>query len=186
MTRSYPDTVAGPYDPPPHAFEDKEGRRIEVREYGAASSRDEEYESLVEMYVAFDPADRAQGIPPVGEDPVRKWLDGILDEACLNVVAWHGDDAIGHATLVPDFDTGETPADMAYELAIFVLADYQGAGIGTRLMKTLLGLGREEGIEHVWLTVERWNRPAVALYEKVGFEATGDGSFELEMSATLQ
>jgi RimJ/RimL family protein N-acetyltransferase len=186
MTRSYPDTVAGPYDPPPHPFDDTEGRALEVREYGAVASRAEEFESLVEMYVAFDPADRAQGIPPVGEEAVRKWLDAILDEECLNVIAWHGDRAVGHATLVPDFDTGVTPPDMAYELAIFVLAGYQGAGIGTRLMKTLLGLGREAGIDHVWLTVERWNRPAVALYEKVGFEETGDGGFELEMSALLQ
>lgn len=185
MSRVYPDEVAGPYDPPPHAFEDSTGRAIEVRRYGANDAPRDEYEALVEMYVAFDPEDRAQGIPPVGEETVRTWLDDILADDCLNVVAWHGDDAIGHATLVPD--VGERSADIAaYELAIFVLAEYQGAGIGTRLIKTLLGLGREEDIEHVWLTVERWNRPAVALYEKVGFEPSGDGSFELEMSARLQ
>lgn len=185
MSRVYPEEVAGPYDPPPHTFEDATGRAIEVRRYGTEESPGDGYEPLVEMYVDFDPEDRAQGIPPVGEEKIRRWLDEILDGDCLNVVAWHGDDAIGHATLVPDFGN-PTADDLAYELAIFVLATYQGAGIGTRLMKTLLGLGREEGVEHVWLTVERWNRPAVALYEKVGFEPSGDGSFELEMSATLR
>ncbi|WP_255198266.1 GNAT family N-acetyltransferase [Halorarius litoreus] len=184
MTRPYPDIVAGPYEPPPHPFEDKEGRALTVRQYGAPDAPvDDEHEALVEMYVAFDPEDRAQGIPPVGETGVRRWLDEILTDDCFNVVAWHGDRAVGHATLVPDL--GDAP-DPAYELAIFVLADYQAAGIGTRLMKTLLGLGREQGVEHVWLTVERWNRPAVALYENVGFEPSETGSFELEMSATLR
>jgi len=37
----------------------------------------------------------------------------------------------------------------------------------------------------VWLTVERWNRAAVALYEDVGFERSGTESFELEMSLRL-
>ena len=156
-----------------------------MRQYGDTEAPvGDEHEALVDMYVAFDPEDRAQGIPPVGEESIRNWLDEILAEDCLNVVAWDGDRAVGHATLVPDL--GEDLDDPAYELAIFVLAEYQAAGIGTRLMKTLLGLGREEDIQHVWLTVERWNRPAVALYEKVGFEPSDTGSFELEMGATLR
>jgi len=62
---------------------------------------------------------------------------------------------------------------------------YQGAGIGTALIRALLGHGARAGIEYVWLTVERWNRAAVALYEKVGFETASAESFELEMAAHL-
>lgn len=177
MTRVYPDEVAGPYDPPPRSFTDAEGREIHVRGYGEAPNEDE-HEALVEMYVAFDPEDRAQGIPPTGEERVRTWLETILAEGGVNVIAWDGELAIGHATLVPD---GES----AYELAIFVLSAYQGAGIGTDLIESLLGAGREEGIDRVWLTVERWNSPAVHLYRKVGFETAGTESFELEMAARL-
>lgn len=177
MTRVYPDEVAGPYDPPPRAFEDAEGRDLRVHAYGEGPVEDES-EALVEMYVAFDPEDRAQGIPPTGEESVRTWLGNILDPECVNVVAWHGEDAVGHATLVPD-------GSDAYELAIFVLSAYQNAGVGTRLIESLLGAGREEGIDRVWLTVERWNTPAVNLYRKVGFESAGDGSFEMEMAALL-
>jgi RimJ/RimL family protein N-acetyltransferase len=172
MTRKYPDEVAGPYEAPPRSFVDRDGRDIEIRRY------DGDFETLVEMYLDFDPEDRAQGIPPTAEKQIREWLDHLLLDECVNVVAWHGDDAVGHATLVPD-------TEGASELAIFVLREYQEAGIGTQLIECLLGAGRESGIEQVWLTVERWNNAATALYQKVGFESSDTGGFELEMSAKL-
>lgn len=177
MSRVFPDEVAGPYDPPPRSFTDAKGREIQIHDYGEGPVEDE-YEALVKMYVAFDPEDRAQGIPPTGEGRVRAWLDAILCPNCVNVVAWDGESAVGHATLVPD-------GGSAYELAIFVLSAYQDAGIGTHLIESLLGAGRAAGIDRVWLTVERWNNPAVNLYRKVGFEAAGVESFELEMAARL-
>ncbi|RLM53328.1 GNAT family N-acetyltransferase [Halobellus sp. Atlit-31R] len=172
--RQYPDEVAGPFERPPIVFVDREGREIEIRPHDGS---DEEYEALASMYDAFDSADRAQGIPPSEPRRVREWLDNILCEDCLNVVAWDGDDAAGHATLVPDDD--------AYELAIFVLQAYQEAGIGTHLMEGLLGYGADAGAEKVWLTVERWNKPAVGLYKKIGFEVSDAESFEMEMAIRL-
>ena len=166
------DESVGPFEGPPRTFEDRRGREIRITEY------DGDFEALVEMYVAFPSEDRAQGIPPVREEAIRSWLEGILGDECLNVVAKHDSRAIGHATLVPD---GED----AYELAIFVLDTHQSAGIGTHLIETLLGLGATRGVDEVWLTVERWNDPAIALYRKVGFEPTGTDSFELEMATRL-
>lgn len=93
------------------------------------------------------------------------------------MIAWCGDEIAGHATLVPD--------DEAYELAIFVHQEYQRAGIGTHLIRGLLGYGQAEGIQKVWLTVERWNRAAVSLYKKIGFETSNAESFELEMGLRL-
>ncbi|SFR76094.1 Acetyltransferase (GNAT) family protein [Halogeometricum rufum] len=173
-SRRYPDEVAGPFESPPVAFEDRDERTIEIRPYDGT---DEQFEALVSMYESFDPADRAQGIPPGQERRIRDWLDNILDEECLNVVAWNGDEAAGHATLVPDGD--------AYELAIFVLQAYQEAGIGTHLIEALLGYGDANDVEKVWLTVERWNRPAVGLYKKIGFETSDSESFEMEMTLRL-
>ena len=69
--------------------------------------------------------------------------------------------------------------------SIFVLQSHQGAGIGTALIESVLGHGADQGISQVWLTVERWNRPAVGLYEKIGFETTDAESFELEMAIRL-
>jgi ribosomal protein S18 acetylase RimI-like enzyme len=172
--RGYPDAVADEFPPPPTAFTDREDRGIEIRPY---EGDDEAREALVEMYDSFDPADRAQGIPPGGEERIREWLDAILAGDCYNVIAWCGDEAAGHATLVPDGD--------AYELAIFVHQEYQRAGIGTHLIRGLLGHGQANGVAKVWLTVERWNRAAVSLYKKIGFETSDAESFELEMGLRL-
>ena len=173
--RSFPDTVAGSFPEPPTTFVDRSDRSVEIRPYDGS---EEAYEALVAMYDAFDPADRAQGIPPGGEQRIRGWLETILGEDCLNVLAWCDGEVAGHATLVPDEDD-------VYELAIFVHQEYQEAGIGTRLIRGLLGYGQAEGIGKVWLTVERWNRAAVALYKKIGFETTGAESFEMEMALRL-
>ena len=172
--KRYPDEPSTGFEAPPLSFTDKEDRGISIRPY---EGTDDETEALVTMYDEFDPADRAQGIPPSKEDRIRTWLSNILTDDCLNVIAWDGDTAAGHATLVPDGD--------AFELAIFVLQAYQRSGIGTRLMRGLLGYGREQGVEKVWLTVERWNHPAVNLYQNIGFETSDAESFELEMTIRL-
>ena len=171
--RTYPDETVDSFPKPPLSFSDGDDREIRVEPSGV-----DDFDALVEMYDDFDPADRAQGIPPVNEDAIREWLDTLLAEGSLNVVAVHGGRVIGHAILVAD-------QEEAYELAVFVLHDYQGAGIGTTLLEGLLGHGVSEDVERVWLTVERWNEPAIALYKKLGFETSNAESFELEMSIRL-
>jgi len=175
--RPYPAETAGPFPEPPQTFEDREEREISIRVYRrGADDEPDDFETLVEMYSTFDPADRAQGIPPSSDQRIRDWVRTL--EEGLNLVAWHDDRIAGHATLVPD--GGES-----WELAIFVHQDYQRAGIGTTLIRTLLGYGASQAIEKVWLTVERWNRTAVNLYHEVGFETCNAQSFDIEMALRL-
>jgi len=178
--RPYPEEPAGPFPEPPATFTDREGRTIEIRvlDEEPPERRETAITSMVDMYDRFDPADRAQGIPPIGRERVESWLSTLVEGEGLNVLAWDGDTVAGHATLVSD-DEG------AYELAIFVHQDYQRAGIGGRLIRHLLGAGAARGVERVWLTVERWNDAAVGLYGSVGFERTGDDRFEVEMTIWL-
>lgn len=173
--RRYPDAVSGPFESTPVEFVDREKREIENRAYDGS---DREFEALVEMYTNFDPSDRAQGIPPKKESRVRSWLDGILADDCLNVIAWEDGTAAGHSTLVPNEDDN-------YEIAIFVYQPYQQAGIGTHLVESLLGYTGEHDINNVWLTVERWNHASIALFEKIGFETTKAESFDLEMAIRI-
>jgi ribosomal protein S18 acetylase RimI-like enzyme len=173
MTRDYPDEPVDEFPRPPRSVTDGEGREVTI---DPADGTD--HDDVLEMYLSFDPADRAQGIPPANEPAIANWLDTIIADDTFNVVAHHDGSVVGHATLVPD-RKGE------HELAIFVLQPFQGAGIGTILVETLLGFGQAEGLETVWLTVERWNDPAIALYRKVGFETTNTESFEIEMSIRL-
>ncbi|PCR92337.1 GNAT family N-acetyltransferase [Natrinema ejinorense] len=184
-SRQYPDEPSGPFPAPPTTIEDREGRSIEIQAPSAFT--DETLGDVVEMYTEFDPTDRAQGIPPTGEERIRNWLETIGDDS-INVVARHDGDVVAHAMLVPDTDDPSAighDADIEWELAIFVLQAYQQAGIGTTLLENLLGHAAELGIRRVWLTVERWNNPAIALYERVGFESTGTESFEQEMAIRL-
>lgn len=178
--RVYPDEPVGPFPVPPRTITDQEGREVRLRAVGTGEGEmdpETAREGLTEMYVDFDPADRAQGLPPTGERRVRDWIAELIEGETHSVVATVGSTTVGHAVLVPD---GEV-----HELAIFVHHEYQEAGIGTALIRTLLGHAAAEGIARVWLTVERWNTPAINLYEKVGFEVAQAESFELEMSILL-
>jgi ribosomal protein S18 acetylase RimI-like enzyme len=175
--RRYPEESVGGFPVPPASFTDAAARAIDFLAYGDGPIEDER-EALVAMYANFDSADRAQGVPPIREPAVRDWLEALLAEDAVNVLAWHDEFVAGHATLVPDREGSN-------ELAIFVHHQYQGAGIGSRLIRHLLGEGARRGIERVWLTVERWNSPAVNLYRDVGFETTEAESFELEMAIRL-
>lgn len=177
-------TDVSEFPTPPFEFETSDGRCVEVREY------DGERDALRRMYDEFDPADRAQGIPPVREDALETWLDTVLggnesvdDEEdgseSVNAVAWCEGEAVGHATLVEDERLE------AHELAIFVLQSHQKEGVGSRLLRGTLALAYERGVRDVWLTVERWNRAAIRLYKKVGFVGIGSESFEMEMETRL-
>ncbi|MDZ7729757.1 MAG: GNAT family N-acetyltransferase [Natrialbaceae archaeon] len=182
--RVYPTERTGPFPHPPSTLEDGQGRQISLSSLKPDEPRVEE---LVEMYSTYDPADRAQGIPPTGESAVRDWLQDILDSG-INLVAVH-DTVVGHATLVPDVAPGTTivdPGAHEWELAIFVTHSHQRAGIGRALLEHVLGRAAARGVEFVWLTVERWNTPAIALYSSVGFEECGTERFEYEMSIRLE
>jgi len=156
---------------PPKTFTDEKGRSVTVEAY-----EDGDDEPLVEMYAAFGSESRSQGVPPRTKPEIRTWLSNLTENG-LNVVAWHDDRAVGHAVLVPYEDTSE--------LAIFVHPDYQRAGIGSQLIRVLLGYGRDSDLESVWLTVSRSNKIARELYESVGFETVTRDRVELEMELAL-
>ncbi|MBP9997007.1 MAG: ribosomal protein S18-alanine N-acetyltransferase [Lachnospiraceae bacterium] len=57
---------------------------------------------------------------------------------------------------------------------IVVSTDYRGQGVGTKLVKALLLQGEEDyGIKEYTLEVRVSNKPAIALYEKMGFVGEG-------------
>ena len=173
MNRETPPQVSvSGFPEPPFEFTDGEGRSIDVRPV-----EEDDFDGLYEMYLEFDPRDRAQGVPPAREEQMSDWLDTVLEG--INVAAWHDEAAAGHATLIHDEDVG------AYELAIFVLQSYQGAGVGSELIQAAFAEGYHRGVREVWLTVERWNRSAIALYRKTGLSEVGGSGLEIEMAAEL-
>lgn len=165
----------GGTDPPPTSFLDARGRYVQLSAGHGLS--DDTYAALVEMYDAFDPTDRAHGLPPLGTDTIRDWLDNLRPGR--HIVARHDGRVVGHAVLLP------MPDDEAHELAIFVLDGYQHARIGTRLLERFCWDAGRDGVPAISLYVERSNRPALNLYRSLGFDGTHVGQGELEMRREL-
>ena len=161
------DTV---FSTPPWTFTDAENRSVSIERHTDG------VEPLVEMYQHFDSASSSQGLPPRTEERTREWLTALQPDS-IDVVARHDGTPIGHALLVPYDDTSE--------LAIFVRPEYQSVGIGTHLIRGLLGVGQNEGISHVWLSVARENRIAMRLYRSAGFEVSEHDRGEFKMERTL-
>jgi ribosomal protein S18 acetylase RimI-like enzyme len=156
------------YPRPPLSFTDDEGREITVRRFDGPT------DALLGMYRQMEPGDRSQGIPPRAESRLESWVEMLVGEG-TNLVAWDGDDAVGHAVLMPMDDD-------RWELAIFVRSDHQGAHIGSRLIRCLLGYGQQQGVETVWLSVERYNDVALRMYRAVGFEKrSGTSEYKMEL-----
>ena len=65
---------------------------------------------------------------------------------------------------------GRVVADEAELLKICVLAELRKQGIAEKLLGTLLGKMHENGAAVCFLEVRSKNAPALALYQKMGFE----------------
>lgn len=85
----------------------------------------------------------------------------------LGVVAEQNGQIVGAAwvRIIPAYGQidNETP-----ELAISVLPEFRGCGIGTRLMENLFDLLRKNGYKQTSLSVQK-NNPAVHLYKRRGY-----------------
>ena len=55
-----------------------------------------------------------------------------------------------------------------------VSPDHHRRGLGSRLIRELLGLGRQLGCAEAWVLTERSNQPAMRLYESAGGEEAGE------------
>jgi ribosomal protein S18 acetylase RimI-like enzyme len=156
---------------PPFTHTDTERREIEVRRY-----QQSDFDDLVTMYDTFASDQRTQGTPPLKTDDIRAWLSDILDG--VNAVAICENQLIGHVSFVPD-EAGR------HELAIFVHQNYQQAGIGSRLLAGGLGLAKQQGVDYVWLSVEKSKRYQQRFYNCAGFTTDGPMGIAYRMSRTL-
>ena len=162
-------------DRPPKSFLDARGRYLQLSVGHGLSAGT--YEALVEMYDTFDPADRVHGLPPLGTDTIRDWVDNLRPG--LHTVARHDGRVVGHAVLM------EASDEDAHELAIFVRGSYQHARVGTRVLERFCWEADRYGIPAITLFVQSDNRPALNLYRSMGFEGEYVGHGELEMRLDL-
>ena len=72
------------------------------------------------------------------------------------------------------------------ELAIAVVPNARGKGVGSALLAALLDRARAEGYGAISLSVDRNNAGAIELYERHGFERVGGEDDSVTMLAHLQ
>ncbi|WP_306117305.1 MULTISPECIES: ribosomal protein S18-alanine N-acetyltransferase [unclassified Roseitalea] len=106
----------------------------------------------------------------------RPWTDGEIAtlsgrDGVFGFVA-RGTDWWGTATV--GFVLARMAADEAEILTIAVKPDWQGYGVGRRLMDGVLTHAYRERIASVFLEVDETNAAARALYQRLGFVTVGD------------
>lgn len=139
-----------------------------------AKERDIEFlkKMLYEAIFIPDGADR----PPfsiINSPEIIKYTDGWMKGTDAGFIAEASHRRIGAVwTRLFDEDSGGYGfiSDSLPELAIAVLPAYQNRGIGKNLLLRIFAHLKDNGYSGVSLSVDKRNKQAVHLYEKVGFE----------------
>ena len=105
-------------------------------------------------------------------------LDEIEDPESAFLLVVRGGINIGFAKLrngqAPDCVSSPNPIELE---RIYVDANYQGGGVGSRLMEAVLDYARSKGRVSVWLGVWERNTAACDFYERQGFSPVGSKNF---------
>lgn len=135
---------------------------------------------------------------PAGAEPLPRSIIEVPDVAAyiagwgrpedLCLVAVEGTDVVGAAwtRVFPDDAPGYgTIAPGVPELSMSVLPQHRGRGIGTELIRRLLGELASLGVPEVSLSVQQSN-PAHRLYRRLGFTVLHEHDGEWVMRQALQ
>lgn len=112
----------------------------------------------------------AGGIP-ITEEQEKTLLENYADSPHSRIfLAVDGDKIVGNSTV----DGRNNPRiSHRRNIAISVLRDYWGRGVGSGLMQRMVDFAKSTGAEVLSLEVLSDNARAIALYRKFGFESFG-------------
>ena len=129
-------------------------REIRLRALADAPSA---FASTHEREAAYDDA--------VWDDRARASAAG---DAAATFLAVDGDQRVGMVTGIP------TAGGVVELVGMWTAPEVRRRGVGVRLVDAIVGWAGEVGAERVELWVTIGNEPAQRLYERLGFEPTGD------------
>ncbi|MGD9130682.1 MAG: GNAT family protein [Candidatus Bathyarchaeota archaeon] len=131
-------------------------------------------EMLWEMFSTLSEESTSNLVPPFTRERVENWTRNINYDEVLAIVAVIEEKSeqriIGSASL--EFNQQGALKHKA-ELGIAVHDDYQSMGIGTALLKHLIGIARMKKLNKIYLHVSTVNDRAINLYKKAGFTIEG-------------
>ncbi len=106
--------------------------------------------------------------------PLSLWAGRLADPAGLQAVFGVHDGAALAGSVALLYSDREKTRHKAQLVAMYVLPQHRGQGLGRRLVDAAIGHARaRKGLRTLTLTVTAGNRPAIALYEAAGFLAFG-------------
>jgi RimJ/RimL family protein N-acetyltransferase len=160
----------------PRSFAGKNGRPIEIHRLPADAGQ-----RLIDMYLAFQPRNSFQGLPPIKDEVCVRWVRDILANG-IHLIALSQDSSpiIGHAALFP-------VNPQKCELLVVVCPGFQNLGIGTELVRSCIDVAAELNFERIWLPVDATNVRARHVYCKCGFAyAANTQGRELDMTCDVR
>jgi ribosomal protein S18 acetylase RimI-like enzyme len=158
-----------------HVFVDKGGKSVVIKMLAEGMAP-----ALIEMYLAYQPKDSFDGLPPIKEAACVEWVQGMIRTG-VNMVALSSEGSIvGHAAIFP-ID------ERRCEILMAVSPQYQNIGIGTELTRSSTHVAQELGFQQAWLCVETRNARARHIFKKCGFERrSGEEHGDVEMVLNLK
>lgn len=127
---------------------------------------------------------------PLSDPAISRYLDGWGRPGDAAVISLNPSDGskTGAAwyRLMPPEEPGYGFVDASTpEVAIAVVPNQRGTGVGGALLRELLGTARLQGFEALSLSVRHDNHAAVRLYERSGFVKLSSGEGSWTMKANL-
>ena len=137
-------------------------------------------QQLMDMYLAFEPRNSFQGLPPIKDAVCISWVRDMLRTGINVVATCDGVGIVGHTALFPI-------NQQKCEMLVVVCPGFQNVGIGTELVQTCIDLADEFGFQRIWLPVDARNVRARHVYRKCGFEyVSGKQGHELDMACDVR
>ncbi len=124
--------------------------------------------ALVALLDAYA-SDPAGGAAPLTDD-VKARLPAELAQRpqAFSVIAWHGNQPVGLVNAIEGFSTFKAQV-LVNVHDVAVLPAYRGQGVAAKMLKVVERLARERGACKLTLECLDGNRPAMALYHRLGF-----------------
>ena len=160
----------------PRTFHGKNGLPVELHRLPADAGQ-----RLIDMYLAFQPRNSFQGLPPLKDEVCVRWVQDMLrDRHPRHGAVPPRRPIVGHAALFPI-------NRQKCEMLVVVCPGFQNLGIGTELVRSCIDLADELGFERIWLPVDATNVRARHVYRKCGFEyVSNDQGRELDMACEVR
>ncbi len=104
----------------------------------------------------------------------------LADDNAVFWVAYDQEEPVGYLKLRKNHYPESLPLTHALELQrIYVHQQWQGKGVGKKLMQKAITYATEQGFDKLWLGVWEHNRKAIAFYEQWDFKVCGSHAFML-------